>query len=40
MTKQTSIELRNVGVDFPVFNASSMSFKKRMRRAVRGGVKR
>ena len=27
MTKQTSIELRNVGVDFPVFNASALSLK-------------
>jgi ABC-type polysaccharide/polyol phosphate transport system, ATPase component len=38
MTSQTSIELRNVGVDFPVFNASSMSFKNRMLSAVTGGA--
>ena len=38
MTKQTSIELRNVGVDFPVFNASSMSFKNRVLSAVTGGA--
>jgi hypothetical protein len=37
-TSQTSIHLRNVGVDFPVFNASSLSLKNRMRRAVTGGA--
>ena len=37
-TSQTSIELRNVGVDFPVFNASSMSFKNRVLSAVTGGA--
>ena len=36
--KTTSIELRNVGVDFPVFNASSMSFKNRVLSAVTGGA--
>lgn len=39
MTKpQTSIELRNVGVDFPVFNASALSLKNRMLSAVTGGA--
>jgi lipopolysaccharide transport system ATP-binding protein len=37
-TSQTSIELRNVGVDFPVFNASSMSLKNRVLSAVTGGA--
>jgi len=36
--KTTSTELRNVGVDFPVFNASSMSFKNRVLSAVTGGA--
>jgi lipopolysaccharide transport system ATP-binding protein len=38
MTKQTSIELRNVGVDFPVFNASALSLKNRVLSAVTGGA--
>jgi lipopolysaccharide transport system ATP-binding protein len=39
MTKPTtSIELRNVGVDFPVFNASALSLKNRMLSAVTGGA--
>jgi lipopolysaccharide transport system ATP-binding protein len=39
MTKpQTSIELRNVGVDFPVFNAWNHSFKNRVLSAVTGGA--
>lgn len=38
MTSQTSIELRNVGVDFPVFNASALSLKNRMLSAVTGGA--
>ena len=37
-TSQTSIELRNVGVDFPVFNASALSLKNRMLSAVTGGA--
>ena len=36
--KTTSIELRNVGVDFPVFNASALSLKNRMLSAVTGGA--
>ena len=36
--KTTSIELRNVGVDFPVFNASSLSLKNRVLSAVTGGA--
>lgn len=39
MTKPTtSIELRNVGVDFPVFNASALSLKNRVLSAVTGGA--
>ena len=38
MTKQTSIELRNVGVAFPVFNAWNHSFKNRVLSAVTGGA--
>lgn len=37
-TSQTSIELRSVGVDFPVFNAWSHSFKNRVLSAVTGGA--
>ena len=37
-TSKTSIELRNVGVDFPVFNASALSLKNRMLSAVTGGA--
>ena len=37
-TSQTSIELRNVGVDFPVFNAWNHSFKNRVLSAVTGGA--
>jgi lipopolysaccharide transport system ATP-binding protein len=37
-TSNASIHLRNVGVDFPVFNASSMSFKNRVLSAVTGGA--
>ena len=36
--KTTSIELRNVGVDFPVFNAWNHSFKNRVLSAVTGGA--
>ena len=36
--KTTSIELRNVGVDFPVFNASALSLKNRVLSAVTGGA--
>jgi lipopolysaccharide transport system ATP-binding protein len=39
MTKpQASIELRNVGVDFPVFNGSAWSIKNRVLSAVTGGA--
>jgi lipopolysaccharide transport system ATP-binding protein len=39
MTKpQASIELRNVGVDFPVFNASALSLKNRILCSVTGGA--
>jgi lipopolysaccharide transport system ATP-binding protein len=39
MTKSsTSIELRNVGVAFPVFNAWNHSFKNRVLSAVTGGA--
>ena len=37
-TSKTSIELRNVGVDFPVYNAWSHSFKNRVLSAVTGGA--
>ena len=36
--KTTSIELRNVGVAFPVFNAWNHSFKNRVLSAVTGGA--
>jgi hypothetical protein len=36
--KTTSIELRNVGVDFPVFNASALSLKNCVLSAVTGGA--
>lgn len=36
--KATSIDLRNVSVDFPVFNASSLSLKNRLLSAVTGGA--
>jgi len=39
MTKPSaSIELRNVGVDFPVFNASALSLKNRILSSVTGGA--
>jgi len=39
MTKpQTFIELRNVGVDFPVLNASNLSFKNAFLRTATGGA--
>jgi len=37
-TSKASIELRNVGVDFPVFNASSLSLKNRILSSVTGGL--
>jgi hypothetical protein len=41
MTKpSTSIHLRNVGVDFPVFNASALSLKNRLLSWETVGVKR
>jgi lipopolysaccharide transport system ATP-binding protein len=39
MTKPSaSIHLRNVGVDFPVFNASALSLKNRILSSVTGGA--
>lgn len=38
MNATASIELTNVAVDFPVFNAASMSLKNRVLSAVTGGV--
>jgi lipopolysaccharide transport system ATP-binding protein len=39
MTKpNASIHLRNVGVDFPVFNASALSLKNRILSSVTGGA--
>jgi lipopolysaccharide transport system ATP-binding protein len=39
MTKSSaSIHLRNVGVDFPVFNASALSLKNRILSSVTGGA--
>jgi len=37
-TSNASIELRNVGVDFPVFNASALSLKNRILSSVTGGA--
>lgn len=37
-TSNASIHLRNVGVDFPVFNAWNHSFKNRVLSAVTGGA--
>jgi hypothetical protein len=39
-SSDASIELRNVGVDFPVFNASALSLKNRLLSWETGGVKR
>jgi len=38
MSKQTFIELVDVGVDFPVYNAASMSLKNRLLSSVTGGT--
>jgi lipopolysaccharide transport system ATP-binding protein len=38
MTKKVSISLENVCVDFPVFNASSLSLKNRVLSKVTGGL--
>jgi len=38
MKKTASIELTNVAVEFPVFNAASMSLKNRVLSAVTGGA--
>jgi lipopolysaccharide transport system ATP-binding protein len=38
MNTTASIELTNVAVEFPVFNAASMSLKNRVLSAVTGGV--
>lgn len=38
MNTPASIELRNVAVEFPVFNAASMSLKNRVLSAMTGGV--
>jgi lipopolysaccharide transport system ATP-binding protein len=37
-TSNASIHLRNVGVDFPVFNASALSLKNRILSSVTGGA--
>jgi len=36
--KSASIKLKNVGVVFPVYNASSLSLKNRMLSAITGGI--
>lgn len=38
MTRTASIELRNVGVEFPVFHAASQSIKNRVLNAATGGL--